>query len=112
MGADAFRISQSADRNSATLAVWIDALETHHTQEFGEACDRLLATGRKHLIVDLRRLQNLRSCFIGLIIKLADEAGKSGRRVAAVAAPRVAQLLGMFATEVGLELQAAGAEDK
>jgi anti-anti-sigma regulatory factor len=110
MESKAFRIAENAESNAATLAVAVDALEAYHSEAFGEACDNLVSTDRKHLIVDLRRLQNLRSCFIGLIIKLADDAAKSQRRVAVLAAPRVTQLLKVFASEVGLELRASEPE--
>jgi anti-anti-sigma regulatory factor len=110
MDGEPFRISQSEESKSATLAVCVDALEAYHAEAFSQACDRLVATGRKHLIVDLRRPQNLRSRFIGVMIKLADDAGKADRRVAVLAAPRVAQLLKVFASEVGLELRSCEPE--
>jgi len=105
-----FKIVESAESDSATLTIALDALEAYHSEAFGEACDSLVATGRKHLIVDLHRPHNLRSCFIGLIIKLADDAAKAERRLAVLAAPRVVQLLKVFAAEVGLELRAVEPE--
>lgn len=101
---DVFKISESKDTDSATLAVKTGALEVYHVEGFGTSCDALLASGRKLLILDLRRLHNIRSRFIGLIIKLADDARSSGRRAAVVATKRVAQMLALFAEEVGLEV--------
>jgi anti-anti-sigma regulatory factor len=105
MCAEFCKIAQNPESDSATLVVGLDALEAYQAEAFGEACDRLVATGRGRLIVDLRHLQNLRSCFIGLVIKLADDSTKADRRLAVLAAPRVAQLLRVFASEVGLELR-------
>jgi anti-anti-sigma regulatory factor len=100
-----FRITESDDMDSATLTFRGAFLEVFQGDEFREACDELVATDRKYLILDLRKLENIRSQFIGIIIKLADEAEKSRRRVAVVASKRVNQMLAMFASDVGLELK-------
>jgi anti-anti-sigma regulatory factor len=105
-----FKIAQSEEKNSATLTVCVDALEVYHVEAFAEACDDLAATDRKHLIVDLRRLHNLRSRFIGLVIKLADEVGAKGVKLAVIASPRIVQMLELFASDVGLELKTVETE--
>ena len=108
MSKDVFKISESEEKESATLVVKATALEVFHLESFGEYCDKLLATGRKHLILDLRRMHNIRSRFIGLIIKLADDARNDGRRTGVLANRRVAQMLDMFSDEVGLEVSTEG----
>jgi hypothetical protein len=108
MAKDVFKLSESEEKGSATLVVKAGALEVFHLESFGDHCDRLLATGRKLLILDLRMMHNIRSRFIGLIIKLADDARGSGRRAAVLATKRVAQMLAMFADEVGLDVRTEG----
>jgi anti-anti-sigma regulatory factor len=102
---DRFTITEFEKKDSASLTFRGKALEAYHCEEFQEACDQLLERERKYLILDLRNLENIRSRFIGIIIKLADDARQGDRRLAVVATKRVNQMLGMFASDVGLELK-------
>ncbi len=105
MAKQLFHLSETKDKDSAVVEFSVGALEVYHAGEFQEACDGLLASGRKYLILDLSRLQNLRSQFIGMVIKLSDDAGKGERHLAVVASRRVIRVLEMFADDVGLELK-------
>lgn len=109
MAGKLFKFSEFEKKDTASVEFCGEALEVYHVGDFQAACDQLLASGRKYLILDLGRLHNLRSQFIGMVIKLADDAGRSGRRAAVVAATRVIRVLEVFADDVGLELKTAEA---
>ena len=100
-----FRLTQPEGKDVVTAELCGEVLEVYHAGEFQEACDQLLASGCKCLVLDLSRVHNLRSQFIGMVIKLADDASKDGRRVAVLAANRVIRVLEMFADDVGLDLK-------
>ncbi len=102
---DEFTITEFVETASANLTFRGRALEAFHTEPFQEACDRLLTSKHKYLILDLRSLENIRSRFIGIIIKLADDVRTGNRRLAVVASRRVNQMLELFANDVGLELR-------
>jgi len=108
---DEFVLNDFEETASANLTFRGRMLEAFHTEGFQEACERLLASGRKYLILDLRNLENIRSRFIGIIIKLAGDVSKGDRRLAVIASKRVNQMLEMFASDVGLELRTADSED-
>ncbi len=99
-----FTINEFKEKDSANLTFRGKALEAFHCEDFQGACDRLLECDRKYLILDLRNLENIRSRFIGIIIKLADDARRGNQRLAVMATRRVNQMLAMFASDVGLEL--------
>ena len=83
----------------------LDSLEAFQSEAFQKACERLIETGKQELILDLKRVRNVRSQFVGMIIKLADEASVGERRLTVIASRRVTQVLGVFAEDVGLGLK-------
>jgi anti-anti-sigma regulatory factor len=109
MGDEAFQLTELEGEDAARLAVSLDSLEAFRTGEFQKACERLMDTGRQELILDLTRVRHVRSQFVGMIIKLADQASVGDRKLTVIASRRVTQVLGVFAEDVGLGLEVSEA---
>lgn len=77
---------------TALLEVTRTSLEMTDREEFLAGCRALLASGQKHLVIDLRGLTRVFSVFVGTVVDLHARAGAEGRSLKVIASEEVARL--------------------
>ena len=82
-------LALSQDGRRATLEVQPDDLTLDLLDDFEAACRRLLATGRRELVIDLSRLRRIHSGFIGVVLFANSEAAGRGLVMFMVASEKI-----------------------
>ena len=80
-----FVLSETPEEGRAILQLKHDSISLEDWSRFVSACDRLLRTGQKHLILDLRRAHRILSVFIGEALRVNDQARAKGQRFTVLA---------------------------
>jgi hypothetical protein len=82
-------LALSRDGRRATLEVRPDDLTLDMLDDFDAACRKLLATGRRELVIDLSRLTRIHSGFIGMVLFVNSEAVGRGLSMFMVAGGKI-----------------------
>jgi anti-anti-sigma regulatory factor len=100
MAAERFPISLNVEGQKATLAAEEPHMETHLAEEFEAACERLLDTGQRELVVDFSKVQTIQSCLIGEVAKTKVIASEDKRKFLLVANARIAEIFKMILSDL------------
>jgi hypothetical protein len=95
------KLSEDPGRDMAVLEVMRDSIEMSDWEAFIAAGRKLLASGRAHLVLDLRRLHRVLSLFIGEAVRLKGLADEAGKRFTVLAAGQVGDV---FKTILGADI--------
>ncbi len=101
MPEDFLAVTEIPEKGMAVLEIRRDSVEMAEWDQFVKSCNKLLATGQGHLVLDLRRLRRVLSLFIGEALQLNSRAEGAGRRFTVLAAGHVGEV---FRTLLGSNL--------
>ena len=99
-----FKVSESPDKDAATLKPTGPDLAMDDHSEFLEACRDLVETGRKKLFVDLVGQKRMLSLFIGTVMDVNSKARTEGRSLTVLAGKDLTSLLRCIAGPDVLEI--------
>jgi anti-anti-sigma regulatory factor len=91
-----FVVSLDASAGRSTLTVTDRILNNADAAEFEAACTKLLHTGQRELVVDMRPLQSVPSIVIGEVAKTRVIAGEAGHRFRLVTNEKIAGIFRMI----------------
>ena len=105
---DKFKLTIQADAGKAVLEILTERLKRDDLDEFRAACEKLLATGQKDLLIEARGMHVISSAFIGVLINLGSQANDKGLHLVMDTTRGIADILHMMVGNT-LELKVADA---
>ena len=76
-----FVVEELPDQKQVRLRILTPRMDVGHRQAFAEACESLLASRHKSLILDLSGLPRIFSLFIGSLVDLTQRAEAADKRL-------------------------------
>jgi hypothetical protein len=104
------RLTSIPEMETALLEITRDSLGMTDREEFLAGCRSLLASGQKHLFIDLRGLRLVFSVFVGTVMDVNVRARADGRRLTVLAGPAVAKLFRSVAGGDAVEIDGGVAQ--
>jgi hypothetical protein len=101
-----FKLTLQADQGRAVLEILTERLKRDDLDEFRAACDKLLATGQKELLIEAKDMHSISSVYIGVLINLGTQAKGSGLHLVMDTTRGIADILHKLVGDV-LELKVA-----
>jgi anti-anti-sigma regulatory factor len=89
---EVFRLSSSREHGMAVLSVVSNSLDLDRRAEFIGACSRLLESGMKRVVIDMRGLRRIYSIFVGTVMDVNARARAEGIDLTVIAGEDVTRL--------------------